>query len=176
MNAYFNRMQTDLFSKPPQYTIDTSSLIDIFGAEKMVSKAYTPGLWEKMLDLFAQGILISHAEVLKEIKKDGTKGEELYDWAQANAVVFRDYDWLNEGRIIRSMSPKYVSFVSGGKVSPHHADPWLVAQAKVLKLKVVTEETPKKYSIPIVCLDPMFNVGCINLVGLVKERAWKFTA
>ncbi len=49
-------MTGDLFSKPPRYTIDTSSLIDIFGTEKMVSKDVTPGLWEKLLALIGEGL------------------------------------------------------------------------------------------------------------------------
>lgn len=47
-------MVGDLFSKPPQYTIDSSSLIDIYADEKMVSKNITPGLWANV-DMTAYG-------------------------------------------------------------------------------------------------------------------------
>lgn len=172
-------MNENLFTKPPRYTIDTSSLIEIFGTEKMVSKRYTPGLWEGILDLIAQGVIVSHIEVLNEIKKDGNKGEELYDWAHANKHIFRDYDWINEGRVIRSMSPKYESFVNG-KTSHVHADPWLVAQAKFSGLTIISEEQPSgskdvtRHKLPNVCADPLFNVKCINLLGLIREQGWTF--
>ena len=66
-------MAGDLFSKPPKYTIDSCSLIDIFSDEKMVSKNITPGLWTNIQTLINLGIIISHIEVLHEIKKEGKK-------------------------------------------------------------------------------------------------------
>jgi Domain of unknown function (DUF4411) len=171
-------MQNDLFSKPAQYTIDSSSLMAMFGDESILSKNSTPGLWDRVLEFIKQGIIISHIEVLYEIKKDGKNGEELYDWAYANDSVFQDYDWEREGKIIRSMSPKYSAFVNA-KVNNIHADPWLIAQAKSKQLKVISEEkmsySPdiKKHKIPNVCLDSLFNVGCVDLWGLMKEQNWK---
>lgn len=172
-------MANDLFSKPALYTIDSSSLIAIFGDESMLSKKYIPGLWDRILDLINQGVIISHVEVFHELKKDGTKGEELFEWARANEAVFRDYKWEAEGRIIKTMSPKYNGFVNA-KISSIHADPWLVAQAKSKKIKIISEETMsysadvKKYKLPNVCADPAFDVGCIDLWGLTKEQNWKF--
>ena len=114
-----------------------------------------------------------------EIKKDGSKGQELYDWAHANETAFRDYEWKAEGAVIRSMSPKFAAFVNG-KMNDVHADPWLVAQAKCRRITVITEEKasnssdPKKLKLPNVCADPQFAVGCIDLLGLIKEQQWKF--
>jgi PIN domain nuclease of toxin-antitoxin system len=172
-------MEGDLWSKPPLYTIDSCSLIDIFGSEKMVSKDITPGLWKKILELIEQGVIVSHIEVFQEIKKEGTKGEELYDWTHMNPTIFKDYDWAQEGPIIRVMSPKYDAFVNA-KVGNIHADPWLIAQAKSRKITLITEEkfstspNVKKHKLPNVCSDPLFNVKSIDLVGLIKEQGWKF--
>jgi hypothetical protein len=172
-------MEGDLFLKAAQYTIDTCSLIDIFGKEKLVSREYMPGLWERIQVLIADGIIISHAEVLREIKKEGSKGEELYEWAHANETVFRDYEWTAEGTVIRSMSPKYAAFVNA-KTNDIHADPWLVAQAKCRRVTIITEEKlsgsadPKKHKLPNVCADSQFAVGCVDLLGLIREQQWKF--
>jgi hypothetical protein len=172
-------MEGELFLKPAQYTIDTCSLIDIFGSEKIVSKEYMPGLWEKIQALMNDGTIISHAEVLREIKKEGSKGEKLYEWAHANEKVFKDYEWTAEGAVIGSMSPKYAAFVDA-KVNDIHADPWLVAQAKCRGITVITEEKLsgsadlKKHKLPNVCADPQFAIGCIDLLGLIKEQEWKF--
>jgi len=171
-------MEGDLFSKPAEYTIDTSSLIAIFGDESILSKNYTPGLWERILGLISEGVIISHIEVLYEIKKDGAKGEELYNWAHANEEIFKDYQWESEGKTIRAMSPRYGSFVNG-KVSNVHADPWLIAQAKTRGLKIISEETRsfsadlKKHRIPNVCSDSAFGIDCIDLWQLMKERNWQ---
>lgn len=153
--------------------------MDIFGDEKWTSKQVTPALWENIQQLISTGIVISHIEVLQEIKKEGKKGEELYAWAHAHEDMFCDYDWAAEGAIIRTMSPKYGAFVNG-KVSAIHADPWLVAQAKHRQLTLITEEKrvgspdPKKHRLPNVCSDPAFGVRYVDLLGLVKENGWSF--
>ncbi|MFA5029622.1 MAG: DUF4411 family protein [Patescibacteria group bacterium] len=172
-------MINDLFSKPAEYTIDSSSLMDIFNGTGWSSKEVTPGLWANVLDLIKQGIIISHVEVLLEIKTDGKKGIELYDWAQKNKSIFQDYNLIAEGKILRTMSPKFSSFVNA-KIGSVHADPWLIAQAKHEGLKIITEERytvslkPSKWTIPNICKDSSYNVGCLDLLGLSKERGWTF--
>ncbi len=77
------------------------------------------------------------------------------------------------------MSSKYKQFVNQ-KINNVNADPWLVAQAKNLGLKLISEETFSnspdlaKHKIPNVCRDPLFKVDCINLSELVRERGWTF--
>jgi hypothetical protein len=173
-------MDSDIFSGLAEYTIDSSSLMDIFGDTPWVSKKNNPGLWGKIVELVDRGIIISHAEVLLEIKKDGTKGEELYDWAHTHEHIFKPHDERGEGIIIRSMSKKYKAFVND-KIGSAHADPWLIAQAKHRGLKIISEETlsnsPKPENckkIPNVCRDPLFDVECLNLWELTKERHWTF--
>jgi len=166
-------MEGNLFTIPPRYTIDSSSLMDIFGpATMMVSKQVTPGLWERLAKLILSGLVISHIEVLYEIRKDGTKGEELYDWANSHTEVFRDYAWNTEGAVIKTMSPRYSAFVNQ-KVGDIYADPWLVAQAKTRSLTLITEEKPKpsadatRHKLPNVCTH--YQVSTVNLVELIKE-------
>jgi hypothetical protein len=170
-------MEGDLFSKPPGYTIDACSLMDIFAKEKIVSRDIIPGLWERVAALLEDGTIISHIEVLKEINTQEGKGQELYDWAHAHWTIFKDYEWEREGVVIRSMAPKYSAFVNG-KDKSIHADPWLVAQGKVRGVKVITEERPsaspkpKNHKLPNVC--NAFGVECVDLLGLVKEQGWSF--
>lgn len=77
------------------------------------------------------------------------------------------------------MSPKYAVFVNA-KTGPTHADPWLIAQAKCRNLTIISEEKLRNtsvvanYKLPNVCSDPLFNVPCMDLLGLVKEHGWKF--
>src|ERR1039458_10050761 len=104
--------QDNLFAKPAEYTIDSCSLMAMFNDESWTSKKTTPGLWERIAGLIADGVIVSHAEVLGEIKKDGKKGEELFNWANANTRVFKAHEIDTEGAIIRSMSMKYSHFVA----------------------------------------------------------------
>lgn len=172
-------MPNNLFSKPPKYTIDSSCLMDIFGDGTWVSKDVTPGLWKNISDLITEGTIISHAEVLKEIRTDGKRGVELYDWAQKNKDMFLKHRPHREGLIIRSMTNKYSDFVNA-KIGDAHADPWLIAQAKCDNLAIITEElysaspNSKKWTIPNVCQDPSFSIRCLNLFDLAKDKGWKF--
>jgi hypothetical protein len=173
-------MQVDLFSKPAQYTIDSCSLMDIFNdAPVWTSKAITPGLWSRIESMIADGTIISHIEVFQEIKTDGKKGVELYDWAQLNKQIFRDHRPEIEGPVIAQMTAKYSEFVNG-KLGSAHADPWLIAQAKCDGLKVITEETfsgsarPSGIRIPNVCADQLFGVKTLNLIELAQEQGWQF--
>ena len=174
-------MPNDLFSRLAEYSIDSCSLMAIFSDASWVSKNINSGLWERIRKMIAEGIIISHAEVLAEIKKDGEKGQELHDWAHANERIFKKHDEDAEGRIIRSMSAKYRTFVNnGGKPSETYADPWLIAQAKCRRLKIISEERrsgnpdPGKHKLPNVCDDPLFNIKCLTLLELTREQKWTF--
>jgi hypothetical protein len=171
--------QDDLFSEPPIYTIDSCALMAMFNDELWTSKRTTPGLWNRVATLIADGTIISHAEVLAEIKTDGIKGEELFTWANAHKAVFKAHDTHSEGDLIRSMSAKYRDFVNNyGKARDVYADPWLIAQAKTLSLKIISQETssgnPRTPKLPNVCSDPAFRVPCLNLFQLSRDMDWKF--
>ena len=55
------------------------------------------------------------------------------------------------------------------------ADPWVVAQARVVNAIVISQEKPgstSKPKIPEACLAE--GLRCIRLAQLVVEEAWKF--
>lgn len=173
-------MQSDLFSKPAKYTIDTSSLMDIFNdAAVWTSKDVTPGLWDRISQLIEEGTIISHLEVYREIKTEDGKGVELYEWAQANKEIFRPHRPSIEGPIIGSMTKKYSDFVNAKPEGPH-ADPWLVAQAKHDSLTIITSETFStspllaRWKIPNICDDSDFDVKTLSLLEFAKEQGWTF--
>jgi hypothetical protein len=170
--------QGDLFSKDPQYTIDSCALMAMFNDEPWTSKKVTAGLWERISALIESGIIISHAEVLAEIRKDGSKGEELFTWAQANASVFKPHE-SEEGAVIATMAGKYSDFVNNyGKPSDAYADPWLIAQASRRGLIIISQETPsgnpKTPKLPNVGSDSQYGVRVMNLWELASELHWQF--
>lgn len=170
--------QPGLFTKSAEYTIDSSALMAMFNDEPWTSKKVNAGLWERIADLINEGVIISHAEVLAEIKKDGVKGEELFNWAHSNVAIFKPHD-EEEGKIIGTMSGHYGEFVNNyGKPSDAHADPWLIAQAKTRGLKIISQETPsgnpKTPKLPNVARDPQYGVPVLDLWRLANERGWQF--
>ena len=173
-------MQGELHSGVAVYTIDSDALMEIFSDNSPFSKTVMTGLWDRILEQIAKERIISHKEVHLEIKTDGIRGLELFDWAQANKHVFKDHDWDDESAVIKLMSPRYSAFVDGDKSSAEHADPWLVAQAKCRGLTVITQENRsnsphiERYKIPNICADPLFGVDCLDLLGLIKKEGWRF--
>lgn len=170
--------QTKLFSKTAEYTIDSCALMAMFNDEPWTSKTTTPGLWERISRLISEGVIISHAEVLAEIKKDGTRGEELFSWAYANTEVFKSHN-NDEGKIIATMSGQFGQFVNNyGKPIDAYADPWLIAQAKCRRLTIISQETPsgnpKTPKLPNVAGDPRYGIECVNLWELANKYKWQF--
>ena len=149
--------------------------MEIFRDDGQHTKKVYPSFWNDLSKLFSEGIVISHIEVFKEIEP----GDDLHVWAHNNKSIFWDYDCPAETKVIQSMTTHYKDFVNA-KIKAVHADPWLIAQAKVKNLKIITQEMrsstikPNKLKIPDVCADPNLNIPCINLMGLMRERGWTY--
>lgn len=165
-------MRRNLFIQP-KYTIDTSALLALMNLGEKYEKETFKRLWQDICTLCDKGKIISHIEVHKEIKEGGVEDQIL--WAKEHKIIFQKYDLPAEGRIIQDIGSKganFVNFLEQGKQKSTHADPWLVAQAKLNNLILITEESPKKSSIPIVCQG--MGVKCVNLLGLMKEENWTY--
>lgn len=153
----------------PKYTIDMDSLVYMFRDDGRYTKKHFKTLWDNVSSLINNGIIISHIEVFKEIE-DGYK-DDLFVWAKANKNIFRDYNVPDESTKINKIGDKFSSFTIQNKDKPNHADPWLVAQAMINNLTIITEEKGMgERKIPRVCDE--FNVKCIDLVGLIKQNGW----
>lgn len=151
-----------------KYTIDTSSFNELFDEERRYNRENFPSLWKRVSELFDTGEIISHQEVYEEIQQGPY--DDLKKWVAENKYVFKDYDLPKEGEIIKEIGEKFSTFVEQRKAGPNHADPWLVAQAKINNLTVITEETDRGVQIPVICRE--FTIPCINLFGLVKTKGW----
>ncbi|MBI3685111.1 DUF4411 family protein, partial [Candidatus Azambacteria bacterium] len=109
-----------------------------------------------------------------EIKEGGVKNQIV--WTKSYKRIFQKYNLPNEENIIRDIGSRggnFVSFLQQQKSKSVHADPWLVAQAKVENLILITEEvvnSPKK--IPQVCT--AMGVKSIGILGLIQEEGWSY--
>ena len=120
--------------------------------------------------MFKSGELISHVEVYEEILDGGY--EEQAGWVKENKHFFRNYDLPAEGKFIASLGKDDELFVHGRKQKANHADPWLVAQAKINSLTLITEETSKggPGKLPNIC--SKYGIKCIDVFGLIQEKNW----
>ncbi len=163
----------NLFSQP-KYTIDTSSLLAMMNAGEKYDKEVFKKLWADFQALCDAGKVVSHIEVQKEIKEGGVKDQVA--WAKSYKQIFQRYNLPAEENVIRDIGTRgghFVSFLQQQKSKSVHADPWLVAQAKVENLILITEEavnSPKK--IPQVCT--AVGVKSISILGLIQEEGWSY--
>ncbi len=164
---------TDLFANSAAYTIDMSSFLKIFKeSEESFYKGTFTSLWEKIEEAFNKGEIISHIQVFDEIMKFDGEEDELMKWAKANKHIFKDYDLPAEPDFIRQIGATFPQFLSQGKFTVAHADPWLLAQAHVSGLKIISDEGKMKAdSLHIVA--KAFKIPSTNVYGLIKEKKWK---
>ncbi len=158
-----------LFTVDAKYTMDTCAFNEIFDEERHFNKRNVPGVWDGISEMILKGEIISHKEVYKEIMKGPY--DELKFWARNNASVFSDYDFKNEGDFIAEIGKKgFKEFVHQGK-KDFNADPWLVAQANIMKLTIITQEKGKGLlDIPTVC--EIFKTPYLDIFGLIKNKGW----
>lgn len=158
----------------PKYTIDTSSLLAMMNSGEKYDKEVFKKLWNDFLVLCADGKVISHIEVHKEIIGGGIKNQ--IAWVKSYKQIFQDYNLPDEANVIREIGSKgrdFEFFLQQRKTKSVHADPWLVAQAKVENLILINEESvdsPKR--IPQV--SNAMGVRSINILGLIQEEGWSY--
>jgi hypothetical protein len=152
------------------YVFDTNSLEALFAIPKKIF----PSMWDAYDTLVSDGKIISVKEAAKEIeRKDGL----LAEWTKNHKKVFvspEAEEALFVGEIFKvrnfQNSLEQKKQLKGGP----HADPFLIAKAKILNCTVVTEEKwkPNAAKIPNICKH--FKIDCINLEGFMEKEGWKF--
>ncbi|MCA9370493.1 MAG: DUF4411 family protein [Candidatus Peregrinibacteria bacterium] len=159
----------NLFSEQAAYTIDLSSLLKLFKESEAYYKGNFPSLWNKIEEAILEGEIISHIQVYDEIMQFNGDKDELMIWAKENKHLFRDYNLPEESDFIRIIGEKYPQFLSQGKHTIAHADPWLVAQARHQKLTVICDEGKTKHnSLHVVCRE--YKIPSLDILGLMKQK------
>ncbi len=159
-------------SEDTKYTIDADSLITLFRDDERYPKKHFTSLWDNIYKMMKAGEMVSHIEVYEEIKNGG---DELSKWAKVNKEIFVKYDLPAEQEIISKISEdeELEFIIHHKKQKPAHADPWLIAQAKVNGLILITEENPTSNKrIPYVCRK--IGVKSMCVLDLLIEQNWKF--
>ncbi len=154
---------------PPQYSIDTSSLVAAW-AERYPIDAF-PTFWARMDEIIEAGTLIASKEVLRELQR---RGEEVYVWFRNRERMFIEIDNPTQDRVLELME-NYPKFVDE-RTNKSAGDPFVIALAMTHNpcLTVVTEEsggTIQRPKIPVVCTEE--KVPCINLLQMIREQGWR---
>jgi len=151
----------------PVYCIDTSSLIAAWQERYPIENF--PRFWDKMDTIIEQKRLVAPVEVLNEMKK---RSDELHAWLKTRSSMFRDLDdeiQIEAAQVLRQF-PRLV----GERKLRTSADAFVIAQARVEGLPLVTDEKPtgnlNRPNIPDVCA--AFDMPCIGVLDLIKAEKW----
>jgi len=144
------------------YVIDACALIDASKHYPLDMDAFK-NVWEKISELFENGMLISSSEIYDELKD-----KDLQKWISKHKKCFVS---LNENiqdqvKQVLKQFPNMIN-LNKNKKSSSNGDPFLVATAIVCKGIVVTNEGKGSNQIPAV--SNYFNIKTINLDQFIRE-------
>jgi hypothetical protein len=130
-------------------------------------------LWDRLGDMMKRSIILIPEEVKKEI---GAGKDELVTWMKRycpRCVAIDDAQL----RIVSQIVNKYPAVSQYKKPRPNHADPFVVAVAKIHGLEVVTFEKTKNAStvnpaIPDLCAE--YGVTCCAMPDFFEKEGISF--
>jgi len=147
------------------YCIDTSSLVDLKRWYPKSMKTFVL-IWDKIESLIRKDILISHVEVLREIKQGN---DELVKWDTTNKKMFKDPDSeqiRNFEKIKRKYDSQYWENETRG--DRPWGDPWIIALSITMDAIIVTDESRTKPNrIPTIA--QQFGINSLNLLDFFKQ-------
>lgn len=152
------------------YCFDSSAFIDSW--RRYYPPVVFSSLWDQFSELIKAERLIVPKEVEKEIK---TGNDELYNWFKQNKSCVQGYT-NKQLEVVSEIVNKYPKVSQYHRPRPNHADPFVVALAKIEKCIVVTWEGLNNSSInpaiPDLCRE--YNIEFCNPIGLFEKEKWTF--
>lgn len=153
-----------------KYCFDTSAFIDSW--RRFYTPSIFPTLWEQLSELMKSGQIVVPKEAEKEIVAGN---DELKTWFKFSNSCVRAYT-LAQLKIVTEIVNKYPKVSQYNKIKPIHADPFVVALAKIENATVVTWEgsngSKDNPRIPDLCKE--FEVECCNMIGFFEKEGWSF--
>lgn len=154
------------------YVFDTSSFI-------VIGHYYPqqfPTFWKKFDQAIKNGKVLSVREVLRELDQRATE-DHLADWIERNKRIFVTPS-AAEMRFTSSIFsvPHFQASLPDRKRLGNNpfADPFVIAQAKVMNYCVVTQESEKPHAAKIPNICDHFDVDWTNIQGFMKKEGWRF--
>lgn len=152
------------------YCFDTSAFINSW--HRYHTPKVFPAIWEKISELVKSGRIIVCKEVQKEINNGN---DDLKTWFRSVNSCVQPYDTTQFG-IVAAIVNKYPKVSHYNKPKPVHADPFVIALAKVKNATVVTWEggggDPLNPKIPSLCKEN--GVDSCNMIQFFEKEGWTF--
>lgn len=123
-----------------------------------------PSIWNKIEALLDKDELLSHVEVLREIKETTDKTDKLLKWSAQYKKIFEITDECQRTKLdeIKAAYEKDYWEREYNKPGPW-ADPWIIAMAKCGNAVIITQENKKKpNNIPAIARN--FGIDSLNLL------------
>jgi len=135
-----------------------------------------PSFWEKFNQTVENGKIISVREVRRELDRNAAE-DHLVEWIKLHKNIFVTpspavMQWVNEIFSVPHFQASLPDRIRLGNTP--FADPFIIAQAKVMNYCVVTQEheRPRAAKIPNIC--EHFDVDWTNLQGFMEREGWAF--
>ena len=165
-------------TEKPRFIIDSNILIE----SKRIDYGFDlcPGFWDLMKKSFKCGLVVSHAKVLRELKKIQ---DDVYAWASdlPKACFPKETDeelaeYLKLCGWVRSAN-RFKQAAVDRFYESDYADPWICAKAKVQGLTLVTQEVSqpdsrKDVKLPDACIAA--GVSYCNKYNMLRALRAKF--
>ncbi len=157
-------------TKKAKYCFDTDTLASSW---RLYYHPDTFGpLWEKLGELVSDRTILIPDEVKKEI---GAGNDALVSWLKkynGNGTPVSE----EQVKIVTEIVNKYPLVSQYKKPRPNHADPFVVAVAKINNCTVVTYESrngsPTHPAVPDLCKE--YGVDCCSVSEFFKKENWRF--
>ena len=135
-----------------------------------------PSFWERFNQAVENGNIISVREVHRELDRNAAE-DHLVKWIerQKNIFVTPSSTVMQSVNEIFSVPHFKASLQDRTRLGNNpFADPFVIAQAKVMNYCVVTQESerPRAAKIPNIC--EHFDVDWTNLQGFMERESWTF--
>lgn len=153
-----------------RYCFDSSAFINSWN--RFYPYKIFPAVWDNLELLIKQGRLIVPKEVEKEIQAGN---DDLKIWFRENNSCVIGYD-ERQIKLVSEIVNKYPRVSSYNKPKPNHADPFIVALAKLEDVILVTMEKPNgdKFNPAIPDLCNEYKVKYCDMIRLFEIEGWLF--
>ncbi len=124
------------------YTIDMSSIKEL---HERYPKSVFPTIWSHIDSMIQNDQLVSHIEVLREIKNTNYPTDKILIWSNKNKKIFQSIDACQSSKITE-IQIKYNKGEWQNKMNRPGpwADPYLIAMAMCEGATIITQESKTK--------------------------------
>lgn len=161
------------------YFIDTGALVRIFSA---YPAGMADRIWEKLEELFLNGMMLSHQIVYDEITTDSKRPDPLSKKIAPMQAYFKPMSF-EQAQSVSGIIKKF-PYLIDPENEKEQAEPWLIASAILEQNQLSLFNPDKKVylvseqgeagadKIPSVCEG--LGLGHLNLSGLFRMNNWSF--